>query len=78
MTQTKDEQLEAIQVSYDISSGGVTLERELRALYAARTELNVQNLKLVTMELVSPELKKLIPAEIKIQSLLEFLEVWKV
>ena len=77
VTQSKDDQLEAIQVSYDISTGGVTLERELRALHAARTELHVQNLKLVTMRQVSPEIRNMIPPEVKVQCLLEFLGVWK-
>jgi len=67
--------LTAIQVCYDLS-GQDTLKREVRALLAAKKELKADNLIIVTRDQASHKLSSLIPEDIKVQSIVEYLGLW--
>jgi predicted AAA+ superfamily ATPase len=73
--ENKKNELTAIQVCYDLSSQD-TIKREVRALLAAKTELKADNLIIVTRDQANQKLASLIPDNIKVQSIVEYLGLW--
>lgn len=73
--QAPDGSVHAIQVCYELFRPE-TLTREVRALLACKSELKANSLTIVTRDQPDPRTLSLIPAEIKVQTLLEFLGLW--
>jgi predicted AAA+ superfamily ATPase len=68
--------LTAIQVCFDLNSSE-TISREVRALLAAQREEKAARLVIVTRDEISPSVRGIIPENIVVQPLAEFLELYE-